>query len=80
MPLGDLPTKEPDELVTVVPEMDDSFDDNKLGITELPGIDDPVTMHSTELAALNYVDYLTYKLDTGNISINIYIYIYIYIY
>ena len=27
--------------------------------------------HSTELAALNLVDYLTYKLDTGNIPINI---------
>ena len=29
--------------------------------------------HSTELAALNLVDYLTYKLDTGKIPINIYI-------
>ena len=27
--------------------------------------------HSTELAALNLVDYLTYKLDTGKIPINI---------
>ena len=29
--------------------------------------------HSTELATLNLVDYLTYKLDTGKIPINIYI-------
>ena len=29
--------------------------------------------HSTELAALNLVDYLTYKLDNGIIPINIYI-------
>ena len=29
--------------------------------------------HSTELAALNLFDYLTYKLDNGIISINIYI-------
>ena len=29
--------------------------------------------HSTELAALNLVDYLTYKLDNGIIQINIYI-------
>ena len=29
--------------------------------------------HSTELAALNLVDHLTYKLDNGIISINIYI-------
>ena len=29
--------------------------------------------HSTKLAALNLVDYLTYKLDTGKIPINIYI-------
>ena len=29
--------------------------------------------HSTELAALNLVDRLTYKLDTGKIAINIYI-------
>ena len=28
--------------------------------------------HSTELAALNLVDCLTYKLDTGKIPINIY--------
>ena len=33
--------------------------------------------HSTELAALNLVDHLTYKLDSGNIPTNIYIYIYI---
>ena len=31
--------------------------------------------HSTELAALNLVDYLTYKLDDGIIPINIYMYI-----
>ena len=31
------------------------------------------TKHSTELAALNLVDHLTYKLDTGKIPINIYI-------
>ena len=31
--------------------------------------------HSTELAALNLVDYLTYKLDSGIIPINIYMYI-----
>ena len=29
--------------------------------------------HSTELAGLNLVDYLKYKLDTGKIPINIYI-------
>ena len=29
--------------------------------------------HSTELAALNLVDHLTYKLDSGNIPTNIYI-------
>ena len=29
--------------------------------------------HSTELAPLNLVNYLTYKLDNGNITINIYI-------
>ena len=32
--------------------------------------------HSTELAALNLVDYLTYKLDNGIIPINIYILIF----
>ena len=31
------------------------------------------TKHSTELAALNLVDHLTYKLDSGNIPTNIYI-------
>ena len=31
--------------------------------------------HSTELAALNLVDHLPYKLDSGNIPTNIYIYI-----
>ena len=35
--------------------------------------------HSTELAALNLVDRLTYKLDSGNIPTNIYIYILIYL-
>ena len=29
--------------------------------------------HLTELAALNLVDYLTYKLDNGKVPINIYI-------
>ena len=29
--------------------------------------------HSTELAALNLIDYLTYELDNGIIPINIYI-------
>ena len=32
--------------------------------------------HSTELAALNLVDHLTYKLDNGIIPINIYILIF----
>ena len=33
--------------------------------------------HSTELAALNLVDHLTYKLESGNIPTNIYILIYL---
>ena len=33
--------------------------------------------HSTELAAFNLVDHLTYKLDSGNIPTNIYILIYL---
>ena len=35
--------------------------------------------HSTELAALHLIDYLTKQMDVGEIPINIYIHIYIYI-
>ena len=48
MPLDDLPTNKPDEFVTVVPGMDDSFDEYKLCLSELPGVGDPVTMHKTQ--------------------------------
>ena len=51
-------------------QLTNHFIENKLLSPQQYGFRDK---HSTELAALNLVDHLTYKLDNGIIPINIYI-------
>ena len=51
-------------------QLTNHFTDNNLLSPQQSGFR---AKHSTELAALTLVDYLTYKLDTGKIPINIYI-------
>ena len=69
-PIALLPSKSKNFEYILLEQLTNHFIEHKLLSPQQYGFR---AEHSTELAALNLVDYLTYKLDNGSIKINNYI-------
>ena len=69
-PIALLPSKSKKNVYILLEQLTNHFIEHKLLSPQLYGFR---AQQSTELTALNLVDYLTYKLDNGNIKINNYI-------